>query len=225
MTAILVILTIILFITIDYFVYRKRGTALIQVARKTVETESPKNFIPKPITEDDVLIPSGIFIHPKHTWAHILKSGRVMIGLDDFVSKLFSKVDKISLPGVGVNLKVGDPVFSVSAVGKKLNFVSPISGEVVAINEELMNNLSLFKEPYKLGWFAIVEPVNLSEEVSKLKIAGDAAEFLKNEFKRFKEFILGANTKLGLQTLPDGGLPTENILELVDENQLQNFFK
>ncbi len=227
MTAILVILTIILFITIDYFVYRKRGTALLQVARQTVRTESPQTFIPKPITETDILIPSGVFIHPNHTWAHILQSGKVKVGVDSFVTKIVGAIDRVSLPPIGAEVKKGEQIFSLNSKGRVLNFASPISGKIVSINDELEKNPSLLNEPYKQGWSVVIEPKNLSTDLPKLKISEEAKNFIKNELKRFKEFLVevaNGNT-VGLQTLQDGGLPAANILSLLDDEKWKLFQK
>ncbi len=227
MTAILVILTIILFITIDYLVYKKRGTALLQVARRTAETESTINFIPRPITDEDVLIPSGIFLHPNHTWAHILQSGKVKVGIDAFISKIVGTIDRISLPAIGAEVKKGEPIFSLNSKGKVLSFASPINGKIVSINDELAKNPTLLTDPYKNGWSVLIEPKNLSSDVPKLKISEEAASFIKSELKRFKEFLIGVanGNALGLQTLQDGGLPAADVLSLLDGEKWKLFQK
>ncbi len=227
MTAILVILTIILFIAIDYLVYRKRGTALLQVARKTVETESPNNFIPIPIRDEDMLIPRGVFLHPNHTWAHILQSGKVKVGVDSFISKIVGTIDRVSLPAIGSEVKKGEPIFSFNSKGRVLSFASPINGNIVSINDELEKNPALLNEPYKSGWSVVIEPKNLSLDIPKLKISEDAKNFIKNELKRFKEFLVGVanGNTLGLQTLHDGGLPAANVLSLLDSEKWKLFQK
>lgn len=227
MTAILVILTIILFITIDYLVYRKRGTALLQVARKSVETESPNSFIPKPIKDEDMLIPSGVFLHPNHTWAHILQSGKVKVGVDSFVTKIVGAIDRVSLPAIGAEVKKGEQIFSLNSKGRVLNFSSPINGKIVSINDELSKNPTLLNNPYKNGWSVLIEPKNLSSDIQKLKISEEAVSFVKSELKRFKEFLIGVanGNTLGLQTLQDGGLPAENVLSLLDGENWKQFQK
>lgn len=227
MTAILVILTIIIFITIDYLVYRKRGTALLQVARKTAETESPNNFIPIPIKDEDMLIPRGVFLHPNHTWALILQSGKVKVGIDSFISKIVGTIDRVSLPAIGSDAKKGEPIFSINSKGRVLSFASPINGNIVSINDELEKNPALLNEPYRNGWSVVIEPKNLSSDIPKLKIAEDAASFVKTELKRFKEFLIGVanGNTLGLQTLQDGGLPAANVLSLLDGEKWKLFQK
>lgn len=225
MTAILVVLTIVLFIVIDYLVYRKRGTALIQVARKTVETESPKSFIPRPITDEDVFIPSGVFLHPKHTWAHILQSGKVKVGIDDFIAKIIGTIDRIALPAVGDVIKQGQTFFSINSGNKKLEFVAPVSGKIIQVNNDLLETPALLKEPYNFGWFAVIEPVNLSSNLMNLKIAEDAIDWLTSEFRHFREFLVATanGQRFAVQTLPDGGLPAANILNQLSEEHWKRF--
>ncbi len=225
MTALLVLLTIGIFILIDYLVYRKKGTAILQGAHAKEESIpiAPKKL--KQINENDIALPSGVFFHPKHTWAHIMQSGRVKVGVDDFISKIVGSIDNVILPEVGANVKQGQPVFTLTSGDKKLDFVSPIEGKIAAVNSDVIENPSLTKNPYKNGWYAIIEPSNISRDIPALKIASDGVDWLKGEIRRFKEFLFESvnGNKLSLQTLPDGGLPTADILSQLDEENWKKF--
>lgn len=227
MTAILVIFTIIIFLILDYFAYRKKGTALIQIARDTIENEQTNFANNSVINEDEISLPQGIFLHPKHTWAYVLPSGKVKVGVDAFISKLIGSVDKIVLPPVGQELKKGQPVLNIFSKNKKLDLISPIDGKVISVNNELMENPKLLDDPYNSGWSVIINPSHLSTDLSSLKISEEALKILKHEFKRFREFILNfANgSKLGLQTLQDGGLPVKGILTSLDKEKWEKFQK
>lgn len=227
MTAILVILTIIVFISIDYLVYRKKGTALVQMARNTIDHQQDKINNNAVINENDINLPQGVFLHPKHTWAYVLPSGKVKIGIDSFISKLVGKVDKIILPAIGQEIKKGQPILNIFSRDKKLSLVSPINGKVISLNNQLLENPELLEDPYNSGWGIIIDPSNLSSDISFLKISEEAIKILRNEVKRFKEFLInfGNGNSLGLQTLQDGGLPVKGILSSLEKEKWEKFQK
>lgn len=227
MTALLVILTIIVFITIDYLVYRKKGTALVQLARDTIDIPQVKIHANDILREDEITLPQGVFLHPKHTWAFVLPSGKVKVGIDSFISKLIGNVDQVILPPIGMEIKKGQPVLNLVSKDKKLSLISPINGKVASVNNELMENPHLLNDPYDSGWTIIINPKSLSSDISSLKISEEAIKILKSEFKRFKEFVLnfGNGNNLGLQTLQDGGMPIKGILSSLDKEKWERFQK
>lgn len=228
MTVLLVLFTIVFFITLDYFVYRKKGTALIQIAKDTIANDNLSSIQPKNIVkEEDIMLPKGVFLHPKHTWVFLLQSGNVKIGVDSFISKLINGIEKVGLPPIGIEVKKGQAIVNVYSKDKKLTFASPIDGKIVSVNDELMENPSLLKDPYRNGWTIVVQPKNLAADILNLKVADEAINFLKQEYRRFKDFILSLNNvkNLGLQTIQDGGLPVEGVLASLDKEKWELFQK
>jgi len=65
------------------------------------------------------------------------------------------------------------------------------------------------------AWFVSVKPERLGFEIRSLRVAEDAASWLKAEFRRLSEALHG----LRLQTagaLPDGGEPADGLLRVLD---------
>jgi glycine cleavage system H protein len=57
---------------------------------------------------------------------------------------------------------------------------SPVSGEIVQRNEELVNSPELVnKQPYGTGWIVLVKPSRLQDELKALLNAQGYAEFLQ----------------------------------------------
>lgn len=225
MTAILVVLTIVLFIVIDYLIHRKEGNAIIQAVNQVVNEPQHIKGNGSEIREKDIRLPTGVFLHPKHTWAHILQSGKVKVGIDDFIAKITGTIDRITLPAIGDVIKQGQTFFSINSGNKKLEFVAPVSGKIIQVNNDLLENPELLKEPYNFGWFAVIEPVNLSSNLMNLKIAEDAIDWLTSEFRHFREFLVTTanGQRFAVQTLPDGGLPAANILNQLSEEHWKRF--
>ena len=64
-----------------------------------------------------------------------------------------SDVVFVDLPEVGATVAAGDPVAVVESVKAASDVYTPVSGEILEINEELSNDPSLINsDPYGAGW-------------------------------------------------------------------------
>ncbi len=210
MVALFVIATISLFLVVDYFVYRARKRK--GLSSREVDAGLKSRFV----------IPKGYFIGKGHTWVELLPNGTTRIGLDDFVQKIVGPMDGIRTIPSGSTVARGQRLFSVNQGEKTLSFYSPISGRVISVNDELVQHPgSARKEPYKSGWVVAVEPADLSRELKQLSIGREAAERIKREVKRFRDFIASQSAPGNRDstavaagvTLLDGGVPVNDVLE------------
>lgn len=225
MTILFFILTIIIFLTVDYFINRKEEKAIIQYVRNILKRQQKMSALATHTTIKNIDFPKGLFLHPKHTWVQLLPSGMVKIGVDDFIVKAIGNVNRVILPAYGELLKKDKLAFAINQKERKLNLISPVVGQVVKVNSELLEKPDLFNDPYNKGWFVVVQPTNISSEIKSLKIADEAAVWLNAEMHRFKEFLIRLTNgeKLSLQTLHDGGLPVRSVLSDLDEDDWSNF--
>ncbi len=210
MVALFVVATIIVFLSIDYFVQRaaKRKAALAPAARVS--------------TKPRFIIPKGYFFGRGHTWVELLPDGLTRVGLDDFVQKILGPVSGVELIPANTVVQKGDKLFTLRQGGKEVSFRAPISGRVVAINDDLAHSPGVVRqEPYKGGWVLMIEPTNLAADIKQLSIGNEAALWLKEEIKRFRNFITaqtealassGATAPAGV-TLMDGGTPVNDVME------------
>ncbi len=210
MVALFVVATIIVFLVIDYFVQRaaKRKAALAPAARASAK---PRFVIPK-----------GYFFGKGHTWVELLPDGLTRIGLDDFVQKILGPVGQVEFAPANTVVRRGEKLFTVRQNSKEMSFRSPISGRVVAYNDDLVNSPGVVrKEPYKGGWVMLIEPTDLAADIKQLSIGNEAALWLKEEIKRFRNFITaqaealpasGSPAVAGV-TLMDGGVPVNDVME------------
>lgn len=210
MVALFVVATIIVFLVIDYFVQKaaKRRAALAPAARSFAK---PRFVIPK-----------GYFFGKGHTWVELLPDGLTRVGLDDFVQKIVGPVSEVGRVPVDTVVKKGDRLFTIKQNGKEMWFHAPISGKVIAFNDDLTYSPgAVRKEPYKGGWVMLIEPTDLAAEIKQLSIGNEAALWLKEEIKRFRNFIstqkeallaAGVPAQAGV-TLLDGGTPVDDVME------------
>jgi CheY-like chemotaxis protein len=135
-------------------------------------------------------IPGGVFISKRHCWAGIDQDGNVKIGVDDFAKKLIGKIDKVEFPNLGMNVNVGQPLFSLKQGNRHINFVSPISGNVTEINNTLEDDIdTLDISPYEQNWICKIDADNLDSEIRNLQIGNAAVAFYQEDIEKYQDEI------------------------------------
>jgi len=133
-------------------------------------------------------VPAGVFVSPQHAWAKIELSGEVRIGPDDLIRKVFEKIDHVSLPKPGSEIKKGQALFSIKCGDFEMDIPSPLSGKVTSINSEHTEHPEwLVIKPFELSWMCGVEPSNLANELMDLKIGRDSVNWYQSEVERYQE--------------------------------------
>lgn len=130
------------------------------------------------------------FVHPGHSWIKILNKDQVKIGIDDIVAIALGYIDEVILPIPGEMIKRGVSCGQVIQFEHIFSIISPVSGQILEINEELAkfpNRLTL--DPLNKGWMIVIKHDNLKQDI-KFCRTGDAlmAWYLK-EFKWFESLL------------------------------------
>jgi glycine cleavage system H protein len=136
----------------------------------------------------DYELPDELFYHGEHSWAKLEDDGRVRVGMNDFFQKAAGEIVYVDLPFEDDEVSQGETCGKVQSskwVGK---LVSPVSGEIVEVNEELEDDSTLINEdPYGKGWIMVIQPEGFDDEKGGL-IFGDAvAGWLEGEIKKAEE--------------------------------------
>ena len=125
------------------------------------------------VVVEGYVLPDDLYYVPEdgvgNSWAKIEPDGTITIGIDDFFQKQAKTIRYVDLPFEGDTVKQMEAFATLESekwVGK---VPSPVSGEVIAVNNELLDNPKLVNEdPYGKGWFIKVKPSNLEEELKNL---------------------------------------------------------
>ena len=114
-------------------------------------------------------VPGEFLFHQGHGWAKAGNEGVVSVGLDDFAQKLVGKVDFIDLPPVGSRLAQGEKGWVLRAGAQAIPMLSPLDGEVVAVNEEAARSPGIVNEdPFGKGWLLKIRPARLAANRTNL---------------------------------------------------------
>ncbi|MFP3153168.1 glycine cleavage system protein GcvH [Lachnospiraceae bacterium ZAX-1] len=105
----------------------------------------------------------------KDTWARVMPDGTVRFGISDYAQQMLGELMYVELPEIGDSARQGISFASVESSKAVSEVIAPLSGEIVAINEELIDDPGLVnRDPYDVGWFAAIKPSNLSDEKGNL---------------------------------------------------------
>ena len=103
------------------------------------------------------MIPSDLKYTSDHEWVRA-EGDRATIGITEYAQKELGDVVYVDLPAVGERIKAKAGMGSIESVKAVSDIYAPVTGEVVAVNEELQFNPELVnRDPYGKGWIAVIE--------------------------------------------------------------------
>ncbi len=134
-------------------------------------------------------MPEELYYHKDHTWVRVEDDGKVTVGMTEFYVELAGDTTYADLPEEDDELEAGETAGKIQSskwVGK---LISPLSGEVVEVNEDLEDDFMLINnDPYGDGWIMKMEPSDLEDELENLVHGDDAVtEFIEREKKAAEE--------------------------------------
>jgi len=99
-----------------------------------------------------------------HEWALLEADGNVRVGISDHAQELLGDLVFVELPEVGQSVGKGDECSVVESVKAASDIYSPVTGEIIAINDSLEDSPEAINESsYDDGWIFVVKPVDTSE--------------------------------------------------------------
>jgi len=105
----------------------------------------------------------GIRFTKEHEWI-IIKEGLAVMGISDFAQRQIGDIVSIELPRVGSRFRYMETMAIIDSVKASSDIYCPVSGEVVDVNEELLERPELVNEsPYERGWIVKMKPSNMND--------------------------------------------------------------
>ncbi len=205
MTVLLVVATIVFFLAVDWIVQRARASRAAQTAPGV---ESRPGSYP-------LRVPEGVFFAKSHTWLNLFPSGKVRLGVDDFVGSVLENPEVSFMRTTGEHVEKGDPLLLLKEDDHQLIVRSPISGEIVGLNAELEKNPGLMRDMlFSNGWAYVIQPAR-AEQLRNLMLGDESRTWMGKEFRRLRD-VLASVVSQGTPVpavLQDGGAPVPGVLK------------
>jgi glycine cleavage system H protein len=98
-------------------------------------------------------IPADLKYIETHQWVRVDADGIATVGITDFAQEQLGDVVYIGVPEVGATVTGGEEAGVAESVKSASDVFSPVTGEVIAVNEKLEDEPEVVNEdPYGDGW-------------------------------------------------------------------------
>ncbi len=207
MVVLLVLAMFLIFILIDYL--RHRGQVAViapeprPVAVPAIDASLVGGYVLRP----------ELAYHPGHTW--VVDEGRnvARMGLDEFAVRLLGKVESIRLPQLNRWIRQGQKILALTREGETVEMLSPIEGEVIAINREAIENPDVIRrDPYGKGWLLAVKAPQIETNLKNLLTGRLAVRWMEEAAERLRGMV----PQLAGAVAQDGGLPVSDVIAHLD---------
>jgi glycine cleavage system H protein len=114
--------------------------------------------------------PDGLKYHPEHDWASI-DGGKATLGITWYAADALGELVHYEPPDVGSTLSKDNPYGEVESVKAVSDLIAPLSGEVVEVNQKVVDAPELVNEdPYGEGWLVRIRLSDITEPDSLLDV-------------------------------------------------------
>jgi glycine cleavage system H protein len=126
------------------------------------------------------MYPQDLHYTKQHEWVR-LSDGVGEVGITDYAQKELGDIVYVDLPRVGAQLEQGKVMGSVESVKAVSDVYSPLSGEVIEINDALATAPEKLNEsPHGDGWLVKVR-LSIPGEIQGLLSAADYEKYVAEE--------------------------------------------
>ncbi len=215
MTVIFFVSGIIFFLGLDWVVRRLRKASpasAVTASKGAVASAYP------------LRTPEGIFFAKSHTWLSLFPSGRIRLGIDDFVASLMDDPQVDLLKKVGDEVVKGDPLMTIGEGDRRVTVRAPLSGEILAVNNALSEAPGKMREQlFSEGWAYTIRPKGL-QDLREMLVGGESRPWMLSEISRLRAFLTGSLPgDPALATIQDGGAPSAGVLKHLDSGKWMQF--
>ena len=106
-----------------------------------------------------------------HEWVKV-DGNKAYIGITDYAQDHLGEVVYAELPEIGTTVEAGDQFVVLESVKAASDVYAPVSGTVVEVNEELVDNPGMINESAYDAWFVVIDMAQPTE-VDNLLSADD----------------------------------------------------
>jgi glycine cleavage system H protein len=114
-------------------------------------------------------VPAELKYSKEHEWLRKEADGSYTVGITEHAQELLGDMVFVDLPDVGKIVAAGDDCAVAESVKAASDIYAPISGEIVAVNDELSDSPEqINSEPYASGWIFKIKASDEAEVAALL---------------------------------------------------------
>ena len=122
--------------------------------------------------------PDNLKFLASHEWIKLEDDGTVTVGISDYAQDLLGDIVFVELPEIGQQLKPEKEAAVVESVKAASDIYSPVRGEVLEINEKLLDEPEIINNsPYEDGWLFKIQP----DDIESIKNLLTAEEYTNSQ--------------------------------------------
>jgi len=111
---------------------------------------------------NELNLPANVRYTEDHEWAKIVGS-TIRVGVSDYAQDQLGDIVFVEFPEVGDSFEKGEEFGSLESVKAVSELYLPMSGEIVAVNEELADSPELINEDPYANWIVEIKPADKTE--------------------------------------------------------------
>jgi glycine cleavage system H protein len=124
--------------------------------------------------------PDNLKYTKEHEWVRV-EGGKAVVGITDHAQDELGDIVFVELPEVGSEVEQNETFGTVESVKAVSDLFSPLSGEVLEVNETLKDEPELINSsPYKDGWMLVVD-ISDESELNSLLSAKEYEAYIEEE--------------------------------------------
>jgi len=134
---------------------------------------------------------SGFFFNENDCWARV-EGVRARVGVSDYVQQSASDMIFFDPPAIGAEVSIFDEVGSLETTKTALDIISPVSGKVTSVNQQVVEAPELINEdPYERGWAVELELTDFESDRELLMDCPAYFDYLKQKAEREHDELYG----------------------------------
>ncbi|MBW2637027.1 MAG: glycine cleavage system protein GcvH [Deltaproteobacteria bacterium] len=107
--------------------------------------------------------PDDLLYSREHTWARV-DDNIATIGITDYAQEELGEILSVRLSDNDSSVAQDEAFGVIESAKTAVELISPISGEIIRINEDISDDLGILNsDPYDTGWLIVVDMKELSE--------------------------------------------------------------
>ena len=126
------------------------------------------------------LFPEDLLYSREHVWVRV-DGHMATIGITDFAQENLGEILSVEFTNIDDYVERDEPFGSIESTKSVVDLISPVSGAVISINEDINDDISIVNsDPHDTGWLIAVE-MNDLDQLEDLLTASAYNDFITQE--------------------------------------------